>query len=122
MIQQVRFKRLVAAKEPCTQTELCSFVAFVKVGKRFTPNFTNIAAPLNALLRKGQPPKLKVFTPEQMGAFQSLLKGTTTALILAGPQKRLHYSVTTDLSEYQVGCPLFRTIPDGERRHIGYWS
>ena len=42
--------------------------------------------------------------------------------VLALPQKGLTYSVDTDASEYQVGCTLFQTYPDGSRKPLGYWS
>jgi Reverse transcriptase (RNA-dependent DNA polymerase) len=44
---------LKQAKHPTTQTELPSFLGLCNVYRRFVPNFSRIARPLNDLLKKG---------------------------------------------------------------------
>ncbi|CAN8070297.1 unnamed protein product [Agarophyton chilense] len=122
MIEQVHIKSLCEAKEPRTQTELRSFLGLVNVYRRFIPSLSDIAAPLNALLRKGQPLKLAPFTTDQSDSFRSLIKAVKTAPILSLPKPGLPYSIDTDASDHQVGCALFQTIPEGERKPIVYSS
>lgn len=57
MSEEPRAKFLVAAKQLRTQTELRSFLGLVNVYRRFVQNFSDVAAALNALLRKVQPSK-----------------------------------------------------------------
>ncbi|CAN8069905.1 unnamed protein product [Agarophyton chilense] len=64
-IEETRVKSLKEAKEPRTQTELRSFLGLANVYRRFIPHFADMAAPLNAILRKGQPTKLNPLTPVQ---------------------------------------------------------
>ena len=92
------------------------------VYRRFVSNYTDIAAPLNALLRKDQPKLLKPFGEKEADAFAKLTEAVTNSPILALPRHGLPYSVDTDASDYQVGAALFQTHQDGVRRPIGYWS
>ena len=51
-------------EEPCTQTELRSFLGVCNVYRCFVPNFTRIAAPLRAILRKACPVEIPSFTTD----------------------------------------------------------
>ncbi|MGH0053304.1 MAG: reverse transcriptase/ribonuclease H family protein, partial [Sphaerochaetaceae bacterium] len=113
---------LKEAKHPRDQTELKSFLGLCNVYRRFVPRYSHVAAPLNKLLRKDQAFKLGPLTPDQKQAFDSLVKAVTEPPVLALPKLGLPYSVDTDASDYQVGCALFQTYPDGTRKPIGYWS
>lgn len=121
MINQARLKPLVASKEPRSRTKLSSIHGFVNFYQRFIQNFSEIAAPLNALLREKQPPKLETLPPVKTATFQLLRKALNTAPILSLSQNLLPYSIDTDSSDYQVGCDLFRTTSEGNRRPIGYF-
>ncbi|CAN8065809.1 unnamed protein product [Agarophyton chilense] len=121
-IEETRVKSLKEAKEPRTQTELRSFLGLANVYRRFIPHFADKAAPLNALLRKGQPPKLDPFTPVQTESFNSLKDSVVSAPILSLPKPERPFIKDTDASDYQVGCALFQTAPNGERSPVGYWS
>ena len=113
---------LKRAKNPSTQTELRAFLGLCNVYRRSVPGYSDIAAPLNALLRKGQPVKLEPFGPAEDGGFRALVNAVTSPPVLAIPRPDLPYSVDTDASDYQVGAALFQTTEDGESRPIGYWS
>ena len=84
-------------------------------------NYTDIAPPLNRLLRKGQPVKLEPFGEPETQAFKALIAAVTSPPILALPKLGLPYSLDTDASNEQVGAALFQE-EDGERRPIGFWS
>ena len=92
------------------------------VYRRFFPDYSDIAAPLNALLQEGQPVKLDPFGAAEDESFRALIDAVKSPPVLALPRPDLPYSVDTDASDYQVGAVLFQTTEDGERRPIGYWS
>ncbi len=60
------------AKHPHTQTELRSFLGLCNVYRRFVPRIATIAAPLNKLLKKGEPASIDCLSPEQADAFDKL--------------------------------------------------
>lgn len=109
-------------QQPRTQTELRSFIGMCNVYRRFVPNFARVAAPLNALLKKGEPVELRDFGPEETGAFELLKEALASPPVLKLPRSDLEYSVDTDACDHQVGCALFQTYEDGTRHPIGFWS
>jgi transposase InsO family protein len=124
------------AKAPTTLTELRSFLGLCNVYRRFVPSFARIAAPLNALLRKGESRSEFAFTELQHEAFDSLREKLLHPPILALPRAAGQFVLDTDASQEQIGCCLFQQNPvdveDGKdirptgkelvRRPIGYWS
>jgi hypothetical protein len=77
---------LKTAKFPTTQSELRSFVGLSNVYRRFAPGFAKIAAPLNALLRKGQSPQLSELSLEKKVVFEKLRQNLLDPRILALPR------------------------------------
>jgi hypothetical protein len=84
--------------------------------------FAKIAAPLNALLRKGESPTLGQLTPEQMDAFNTLREPLLRPPVLALPRAEGIFTLDTDASQDQIGCCLLQVQPDGSTHPIGYWS
>ena len=115
-------KCLRDASHPRTQTELRSFLGFVNVYRRFIKDFAHIAAPLNALLRKGMPAKLEEFGEPEMAAFHRLTDAVLRPPVLELPKSGLRYSVDTDSSGSQIGCTLFQAADSGQREPLQYWS
>ena len=113
---------LKTAQPPSTQSELRSFLGLCNVYRRFVPGFAKVAAPLNALLRKGTPPKLDPLTGDQLQAFETLRDKLLHPPVLALPRATGRYILDTDASAEQVGCCLLQKHPDGTRHPIGYWS
>ena len=113
---------LTQAKQPRTQTEVKSFLGLSTVYRRFVTNFTDNAAPLNALLRKGELTQVKPFGTPEITAFKGLIKAITEPPVLALPKIGLQYSIDTDASDYKVDASLFQTQADGTRQPIGFWS
>ena len=113
---------LKRAKHPTTQTQLRAFLGLCNVYRRFVPKYSHIAGPLNVLLCKVQLVNLRPFGEDEAQAFETLVEAVTSPPVLALPKPDLPYSVDTDAPDYQVGCALFQTTEDGERRLIGYWS
>ena len=110
------------ARYPRNQTELRSFLGLCNVYRRFIRDFAHTAAPLNALLKKGQPQELAPFGEAEKAAFRTLVEAVTSPPILALPKAGLPYSMDTDASEYQVGAALFQTHLDDERKPLGFFS
>ena len=109
-------------KLPETQTHIKSFLGLCNVYRRFVPDFTRIAKPLNMLLKKGQPTKLLPLTDEQIEAFNALKNALINAPILSLPRAGFPYSIDTDACDYQIGVALLQHHEDGTRHPIGYWS
>ena len=65
-------KALSEATPPRTQTELRSFLGMSNVYRRFVDHFAKIAAPLTAMLRKGEPDILPDLDEERTTAFNKL--------------------------------------------------
>ena len=78
---------------PTTQTDLRSFLGLCNVYRRFVPNFARVAAPLNALLRKGCTKVLPPATTEQVTAFELLRGALISAPILRLPDFDKPFSV-----------------------------
>ena len=107
------------AKHPGSQTELRAFLGLCKVYRRFVPRYSQIAAPLNKLLKKGQPEKLITFGPDADYAFRTLIDAVTQPPVLALPKRDLPFSIDTDSPDYQVVAALFQTDEDDMCRPIG---
>ncbi len=120
-IDQANTKSLREALPPSTRTQLRSFLGLVNVYRRFIPNFSTVAGPLNELLKKDAPTTFELVENQQQ-AFQTLIDAVLSPAVLALPQSGLPYSVDTDASAYGIGCALFQTHPDGTRKPIGFWS
>ena len=120
-VDTVNTASLRDAKPPTTRTELRSFLGLCNVYRRFIRDFTHLAHPLNRLLKKGSPDKFEL-DDEQMKSFREFVKIVCSPPVLALPQRGLQYSVDTDACDYGIGCTLFQTYPDGERKPLGFWS
>ena len=61
-------------------------------------------------------------SPPPVTDLQLLKAALADPPILRLPKAGLPFSVDTDACEYQVGCALFQTYPDGSRHPVGFWS
>ena len=107
---------------PSTQSHLRSFLGLCNVYRRFVPNFSRTAAPLNDLLKKGCTKELPPPTEEQYEAFEKLRQALISAPILKLPDPKKPYSVDTDACDHQVGAALFQEDDEGVRHPVGFWS
>ena len=107
---------------PRTQTELKSYLGLCNVYRRFVPNFARTAAPLQKLLRKGQPFDLLPLDDDQLRAFDLLKQALAEPPVLCLPRSDLPFSIDTDACQHQIGCALLQTYPDGARYPVGFWS
>lgn len=98
-----------------------SFLGLCNVFRRFVPNFSRIAAPLNKNVAKGQPATFDGLDETEQAAYETLKKALIRPPVLALPQLDGHYIIYTDACDEQVGCVLLQVQPDGTESPVGYF-
>ena len=114
-------KALEHATFPRNETQVRSFLGAANVYSRFIKNFSGIAKPLNAMLKKDAHPTWDDPKPEAVEAFERLKGKLISPPILALPKKDRPYRIDTDVSAYQLGATLHNNRPPPIRRS-GYLS
>ncbi|KAI2654876.1 Transposon Tf2-6 polyprotein [Labeo rohita] len=89
---------------PKTIKDLQRFLGFANFYRRFIRNFSQVAAPLTSMTRKG--PNILRWTPQSEQAFQDLKNRFTTAPILRHPDPELEFTVEVDASNSGIGAIL----------------
>ena len=118
-----KVKTVTGWPQPTTVTEVRSFVGFVSYHRKFIPNFSKVAKPLNKLLQnlQGRPSKkkrLKVYwEPEQQEAFETLQGLCTESPILAYADFKTPFVLHTDASGDGLDAVLYQ-VQDGQKRVI----
>ena len=113
--------------QPTTVTEVRSFLGFVSYYRRFIPNFSKIAKPLNKLLQnlEGTPSQKKkiqgLLGPEQQEAFETLQRLCTESPILAYADFKAPFILHIDASGDGLGAVLYQ-VQEGKQRVIAYAS
>ena len=112
---------------PTTVTEIRFFLGFLSYYRRFIPNLSKVAKPLNKLLQKlegtsNQKKKFKVqWGPEQQVAYETLQRLCTEAPLLACADFKSSFILNIDASSDWFGEVLYQD-QDGQRRVIAYAS
>lgn len=116
-----KVQAIVAYPTPSTRKELKRFLGTASWYRRFIPNFSTVAGPLNKLTstKKNSPPFQ--WTSEADTAFIKLKTMLVQAPVLACPNFNLPFDVHTDASNYGIGGMLSQTI-DGIEHPIAYMS
>lgn len=106
---------------PTSRKDVKRFLGTATWYRRFVPNFSTIAGPLNKLTssKKNAPPFF--WSEEADAAFNKLKECLVSAPVLACPDYSLPFEVHTDASDYGVGGMLTQTI-DGVERPVAYMS
>lgn len=106
---------------PTSRKELKRFLGTASWYRRFVPNFSSIAGPLNKLTsnKKGAPPFS--WTTEADSSFNKLKHSLTSCPVLSCPNYQLPFEVHTDASNYGIGAMLCQNI-DGTEHAIAYMS
>jgi hypothetical protein len=113
---------LKLAPLPPTQTELRFFSGLCIVYRRFVPKISSIAAPPNAFLGKGSPPKLGSLPSEAIAPFSLLIELLLGPPKLALPRAEGEIRLDSVTSDGQLGCFLMQDQPDGKLLPLWYWS
>ena len=122
-----KIKAVTEWPQPTTVTEVRTFLGFVSYYRRFIPNFSKVAKPLNKLLQnlEGTPSQKKKFMvcwgPEQQEAFEALQRLCTEFPILAYADFKAPFVLHTDASGDGLGAVLYQ-VQDGQKRVIVYAS
>ena len=118
---------------PETLKQLRSFLGFASYYRRYVPNFTAVASPLNALVTtccrdiKGKPRSSASYRlGSQWGencelAFENIKRVLTTAPVLGFADYQQPFIVETDASDLGLGAVLSQ-VQDGRTRIIAYAS
>jgi hypothetical protein len=85
---------------PRNPTEIKQFLGLTGYYRRFIEKYSQIAKPLTALLKKGQPFE---WTSECHTAFKTLIQKLINAPILQYPNFEKTFILTTDASQYAIG-------------------
>ena len=84
--------------------------------------FSRIAAPLNYLLRKGQPQRWESIEPNAEYSFHALKDSLAHPPILGLPRRDVHITVETDACDRQLDAVLLQAQEDDENKLIGIFS
>jgi hypothetical protein len=85
------------------------------------PNFAEISAPLNRLLKKDADETF-MMTDEIKKAVESLRDKLTIPPTLSIPTRDNSFVIETDASNVAIGAALLESQPDGSTRPVGFYS
>lgn len=108
-ITKAHTKDLKDVKQLGTLAKLCSFLGMSNLYRRFFPDYSRIAASLNSLLKKGQPPTIPPLDDEQTLGSRTPIVAILSLSVLSFPRPGLPYSVETDAYDRQLGAALFQS-------------
>lgn len=106
---------------PSNRKEVKRFLGTASWYRRFIPNFSSIAGPLNKLTstKKNSPPF--DWSKEANASFLELKRLLVQAPILACPNFELPFEVHTDASDFGVGAMLCQVV-DGDEHPVAFMS
>ena len=106
---------------PKNKKEVKRFLGTATWYRRFVPNFSTLAAPLNKLTssKKSAPPFS--WSAEADTAFIKLKESLVSAPVLSCPNYDLPFEVHTDASNYGIGAMLTQNI-NGKEHPVAYMS
>ena len=103
---------------PANLRELRSFLGLATYYRRFVKQFSQIAAPLHELTKKG----LRWhWTPECEEAFKELKQALIAAPVLPYPDPSIPYILDTDASQEGLGAVLSQ-VKNGQEKVVSYYS
>jgi len=101
---------------PKTVKELRGFLGLAGYYRKFVKDYSKVATPLNALLKKNSP---FLWTEECREALEELKKRLQTPPILTLPNEHDVFMLDTDASEESIGSVLSQ-VQDGEEKVVAY--
>ena len=114
-----KVKVIVEVQEPQNKTELQSFLRLVNYYRKFIPNMSTQASPLNKLLAKDSP---WCWSQECAKSFQDLKETLRSSLVLAHYNHKLEVQLAVDASPFGLGAVISHISKEGEERPITYAS
>ena len=104
---------------PTTVRQVREFLGFGNFYRRFIRNFSELAKPLNNLLKKDQ--KFE-WTTRCQQAFDLLKKRFTEEPVLMMPDHTKPFQIETDASKYATGAVLTQLDANGDRHPVSFIS
>jgi hypothetical protein len=104
---------------PTCVKDIQAFMGFANFYRRFILGFSNIARPMNDLLRKGVKWN---WGEKQQKAFDELKERFTSAPILVMPDSEKKHKIEVDASDYATGGVLSQEMEDGLWHPVAYYS
>jgi hypothetical protein len=104
---------------PITVKQTRGFLGFGNFYRCFIQHFSNLAKPLNNLLKKEQ--KFK-WTTECQQAFDELKKHFTEEPVLMMPDLTRPFQIEMDASKYATGAVLTQLDANGDRHPVSFIS
>ena len=114
-----KVKAILEVQEPQNKTELQPFLGLVNYYRKFTPNMSTLASPLNKLLAKDTP---WCWSQECAKSFQDLKETLTSSRVLAHYNPKLEVQLAFDASPFGLGAVISYITTEGEERPIAYAS
>ena len=106
---------------PTNSTQLMSFLGLANFYRRFIKNFSHIASPLTALLKKEAKERAFEWPESASNAFAELKEKLTTAPVLAHFHPELPIIAETDASDKAIGACLLQNI-DNAIHPVAFYS
>jgi hypothetical protein len=104
---------------PTTVKQVRGFLGFGNFYRRFIKHFSELAKPLNNLLKKDT--KFK-WTTDCQQAFDNLKRRFTKEPVLAMPDQTRPFQIETDASKYATGAVLTQLDSNGDRHPVSFLS
>ncbi|XP_042871743.1 protein NYNRIN-like [Penaeus japonicus] len=115
-----RIKAIQSMPLPETKKELRSFIGTISYYRKFIPNFADISAPMNQLLKKNSSNKLN-WNNDQVASFHELKSKIYDKPILCLPDHTKTFYLRCDASENGLGAVLLQEH-NGTKMPIAYAS
>jgi RNase H-like domain found in reverse transcriptase/Reverse transcriptase (RNA-dependent DNA polymerase)/Integrase core domain/Integrase zinc binding domain/PHD-finger/C-5 cytosine-specific DNA methylase len=110
-MNESKVEAIKALPEPKNVPDLRSILGFLSYYRHFIPGFSALTAPMNKLLKKGEP---YVWGIDQREAYAELRRlMTTPGLVLRAPDPNRPYILHTDWSNYGIGAVLGQLDDEG---------
>jgi hypothetical protein len=104
---------------PTTVKQVRGFLGFGNFYRRFIWHFSEVAKPLNDLLKKD---KKFEWTDDCQKAFEELKRRFTEEPVLIMPDQTRPFQIETDASKYATGAVLTQLDPNGDRHPVSFIS
>lgn len=106
---------------PKNRKEVRRFLGTASWYRRFIPNFSSLASPLNKLTSQGKNTPPFTWSAQADAAFKSLKACLVSTPVLSCPDYSKPFEVHTDASDVGIGAVLTQTL-DGVEKVIAYMS
>ena len=119
VIEEGKLKGIRDWPEPTTVKQTWGFLGFGNFYQQFIWGFSNLAKPLNDLLRKNH--KFE-WTDACQWTFDELKKRFTEELVLMMLDQTKPFQIETDASKYATGAVLTQLDSNGDRHPVSFIS